>query len=51
MEKVLQELFGAPIPFKSYQNTSRCSTELYFQETFTKPTSLKSFWVLKAHWS
>ena len=26
MEKVLQEPFWAPIPFKQYQNTSGCGT-------------------------
>ena len=28
MEKVLQEFFYAPIPFKQYQNTSGCGTGL-----------------------
>ena len=27
MEKVLQELFWAPIPFKRSQNTSGCGTD------------------------
>ena len=29
MEKVLQELFWAPIPFKRYQNISGCGTVIH----------------------
>ena len=32
MEKVLQELFWAPIPFKRYQNTSGCGTGVVFHK-------------------
>ena len=31
MEKVLQELFWTPIPFRRYQNTSGCGTGFKIQ--------------------
>ena len=36
MEKVLQEFFWVPTPFKQYQNTSGCGTAL-FEEQISPP--------------
>ena len=36
MEKVLQEFFRVPIPFKQYQNISVCGTAL-FEEQISPP--------------
>ena len=40
MEKVLQKLFWAPIPFKRYQNTSGCGT-VYSKHKFFNPKEKK----------